>query len=162
MPASRFFKWPRELRDIVYEFALTGSNGQLVCRKLAARPPLSNRFPYYGKAYPKHRFPYHRRAYPEHGFKLYLNAPSDCVANNLLYVCRPLYDETKGLAEKFNDIVFIQYNMPDMSDLMQFRRFVSFGPYGPHILRVILKTVYNPEHLGLRGRSQRTRTRTYH
>ncbi|KAI4680747.1 uncharacterized protein J4E84_007887 [Alternaria hordeiaustralica] len=71
---------PRELRDIIYEYALTEDNGLLLFERRTLGEPYSSRRIFEGR----------RPTDP------------DVESNRLKYVCRQLYHETKGLGLKLN------------------------------------------------------------
>ncbi|KAI4915123.1 hypothetical protein J4E90_005162 [Alternaria incomplexa] len=79
---NRLLALPRELRDIIYEYALTEDEGLLLFERRTLGEPYSSRRIFEGR----------RPTDP------------DVESNRLKYVCRQLYDETKGLGLGLNDL----------------------------------------------------------
>jgi len=77
--AKSLLALPRELRDIIYEYALTEEGGLLL-----------------------------KDTYPK-SFRGYRPYEHWVESNRLKYVCRQLYHETKGLGLKLNDLAFRSY-----------------------------------------------------
>ncbi|KAI4613932.1 hypothetical protein J4E80_006620 [Alternaria sp. BMP 0032] len=79
---NRLLALPRELRDIIYEYALTEDEGLLLFERRTLGEPYSSQRIFEGRR---------------------LTDP-DVESNRLKYVCRQLYDETKGLGLGLNDL----------------------------------------------------------
>ncbi|KAF2023919.1 hypothetical protein EK21DRAFT_118292 [Setomelanomma holmii] len=76
------FSLPRELRDIIYDLALTEDNGLILKRRVIA--PCDSSPP---------------------SFVALWHKPDRKEANQLKYVCRQLYHETKGVELRLNKVV---------------------------------------------------------
>jgi len=93
---NRLLALPRELRDIIYEYALTEDNGLLLFERRTLGEPYS----------------------PQRIFEGRRPTDPDVESNRLKYVCRQLYHETKGLGLKLNDLA--------MHSRRQVEAFVAF------------------------------------
>jgi len=93
---NRLLALPRELRDIIYEYALTEDEGLLLFERRTLGEPYSSRRIFEGR----------RPTHP------------DVESNRLKYVCRQLYHETKGLGLGLNALA--------MHSKRQVEAFVAF------------------------------------
>jgi hypothetical protein len=126
------FRMPAEIRNRINEFALSfGGEG------LYVREDVDIRTPVYVKEVEIDSLTWERReaelderirhfmevASPNEP-KLYIRPDDVEEANQLKYVCRQLYKETKGVALLFNDLVFIRRNSDDRTAELGCARFL--------------------------------------
>ncbi|KAI4955610.1 hypothetical protein J4E91_001471 [Alternaria rosae] len=121
--SSLFLELPGEIRNFIYEYALTADHHQLFCRDSIdfdsipkAMKEEVNSLDDIWKATPQECVD----AYYEHesaqGVKLCSTAEATSEFNHLKYVCKQLYKETKHLSLLHNDMVSAQ----DNSELWRF------------------------------------------
>ncbi|KAF2115326.1 hypothetical protein BDV96DRAFT_75187 [Lophiotrema nucula] len=102
---SLFLSLPRELRDEVYEFALT-YNDNLIAEVA------ENRYGSDGNQ-------------PDHAWLRLRQPHTDQESNQLRYVCRQLHEETSGLSIKLNDILVVA--TPHQRSIQLFAYFLKYS-----------------------------------
>jgi hypothetical protein len=149
-PDCRILNLPEETRRKIYRYALTSSSGPLFVRETSIIILL----PAYEVEYVDGKLtvrPYteeekmvHYYRHPVHGFKLYAGPNDVAEMNQLKYVCRKLYHETRCLTVKTNDIAFVQRDKSDPPAPVQFARWLHHCPksYKELIRTVVLKAAY--------------------
>lgn len=128
---NRLLQLPGEIRNTIYEYALTANHHELFYRDSIDFDTIPqavteevNSIDDIWHATPQECVD----AYYEHesaqGVKLCSTAESTSEFNQLKYVCKQLYKETKHLSLLYNDIVFAQDNVCAQNATHQFIRFV--------------------------------------
>jgi hypothetical protein len=128
---SRFLRLPAELRNLIYEYALTADTHQLYYRD--AMDPKSvpteitenlNGLPITRKITYDERMGATCRTASAQGVKLCLGSTTTTEFNQLKYVCKQLYSEIKRLPLQYNDIIFAKDDQYPQDQTIQFLRFL--------------------------------------
>ncbi|KAF2122102.1 hypothetical protein BDV96DRAFT_562919 [Lophiotrema nucula] len=121
---------PSEIRNLIYEFALTYKE-TLVCRdkQTSARQAQLRQATGERGRVQRNNFPVSAKAHKEgqDSLRLYLSATDDIEANQIQYICRQLRGETKGLKLKYNVTAFLHTHVRDGSAFHPLRQFRLFS-----------------------------------
>ncbi|KAF2787720.1 hypothetical protein K505DRAFT_342715 [Melanomma pulvis-pyrius CBS 109.77] len=115
-----FFTLPRELRDEIYEYALTEEWGLASHHRKPYSILVAARGPPSGTDEEEMNQNWEDDRLAE------ASAMKSMESNRLVYVCRQLHRETLGLGLKFNDLTF--YHTEKMCALSHFGRFIQHCP----------------------------------
>jgi hypothetical protein len=110
---SRFLRLPAELRNLIYEYALTADTHQLYYRDAMASKSvpteitenINGKLTTRKTTYDKRVVTLYESASAD-GVKLCLGSTTTTDFNQLKYVCKQLYSETKRLPLQYNDVIF--------------------------------------------------------
>jgi hypothetical protein len=114
------FRIPGELRNRINQFALSfGGQGLYVKEDVDYKPPMfvkelgpNGRFFRRGATWEERMYNYIQTK-ASYRPKLYIRPDDTEEVNQLKYVCRQLYNETRGVALLFNDLIFLRRNSED-------------------------------------------------
>ncbi|KAI8939821.1 hypothetical protein NX059_003559 [Plenodomus lindquistii] len=136
--SCRLLDLPAELRNLIYEYALTSNNGKLFVRD---PEPLQDIPEDMRVDYEEELDTYYKAPY-SHGIKLCITTELDSEMNQLKYVCKQLHQETKRLTIGLNEIVFLEDDQCPVEPAEQFVRFIRqcSQPYLSKAKTVILKS----------------------
>ncbi|KAF2122108.1 hypothetical protein BDV96DRAFT_682119 [Lophiotrema nucula] len=142
--SAPLLKLPRELRDMIYEHALTFGGEELYCRSGSLSLELLDEKKQVQQ--PNNQQKVQRYIESPINLRLYLTQKDEVEANQLKYVCRQLHQDTSGLELAYNTIVFFgEVNRYDK--MVQCSRFLYHcgKQWKSRLRRMILRDEIHPE-----------------